>query len=158
MKPETSYEPNRLVSSDLVPLSSSTIYVARSGWEDDVIEADAYEICLRPDDHLAEYEPPLPNYVSTPPRRGAPGDFDRRWFRCGAPRDEFGRARRPRIHYRWYQRRPRIILSLTADRHGWHLFVSHKARRVICIVMVVLTFALIGRLSEAVQFLLGTLF
>jgi hypothetical protein len=154
----TSPEPDRRVSTDLVPLSPSTIYVARSGWEDDIIEADAFEISLRPRDNVIEYEPPLPNYVPVLTRKGAPPDYDNRRFRCNSPRDRFDRTRRPKIQYRWNQRRPRTIVSLTVDRQGWHLFVSHKARRVIGIVVIVLTFVVIGRLSEAIQFILGTLF
>lgn len=158
MKPTTFPEPDHRVSSDLVPLSSSTIYVARSGWEDDVIEADAYEISLHPTGRVSEYEPPPPNYVSTPPWRDTPRDYGWRRFRFDAPRDRYDPARRPKIHNRCYHRRPRTIVILTEDRHGWHLFVSHKARRVIGILIVVFTFLIIGRLSDGVQFLLGTLF
>jgi len=96
--------------------------------------------------------------VQAPPRRGTPGDYDARWFRRDSQRDGFGPRRRPGPQYRWYQRRPRTIFSLTEDRQGWHFFISHKARRVIGVVIVVLTFLIIGRLSEAIQFILGVLF
>jgi hypothetical protein len=159
MNSMTSPDPDRRVSNDLVPLSSSTIYVARPAWEDDVIEADAFEISIRPCGDVAEVEPLPPNYVPTPPSwRGTPRDYDPWRFRYDSQRDRFGRTRRPKVQYRWYQRRPRTIVSVTVDRQGWHLFISHKARRVIGIVIIVLTFVIIGRLSEAIQFILGALF
>jgi hypothetical protein len=66
--------------------------------------------------------------------------------------------RRPKVQYRWCQRKPRTIVAVTVDRHGWHLFISHKARKVIGICIIVLTFIIIGRLSEAIQFIFGALF
>jgi hypothetical protein len=154
----TSPDPDRRVINGLVAVASSTIYVARPAWEDDVIEADAFEITVRPWDDIVEHEPPQPNYVPTQPRKGAPSDYDSRWFRHDARRDRFGPTRRPKVQYRWYQRKPRTIVSVTVDRHGWHFFISHQARKVIGIVIIVLTFIIIGRLSEAIQFILGILF
>jgi hypothetical protein len=154
----TSPDPDRRVINGLVPVAPSTIYVARPAWEDDVIEADAFEITIRPWDDVVEYEPPQPNYVPTQRRRGTPRDYDPRCFRHDSERDRFGRTRRPKVQYRWYQRKPRTIVLVTVDRHGWHLFISHQARKVIGIVIIVLTFIIIGRLSEAIQFILGALF